>query len=271
MDSVGTKKGFTLIELLVVIAIIALLLAILMPSLKKAQSVAKRAVCLAHLHSLGLSWVLYANGNDNLIPNAKTARITETSSNPRRFRMNLSGYHTEPTWVGWFDEPQVSGKFIVDKEAREACIELGSLFPYTEAIKIYRCPVGVRDELRTYAIVDSMNGHDRHPGYELVVKKVTQLRSTSSRLVFIDEGWASTESWTINPNPANVSWWDLPPVRHGDGTTVAMADGSSEYWKWKDQRTIDLAKGLLTDAEAAVAAQDNEDYLKLRRAAWGSE
>lgn len=268
MDPAGTKKGFTLIELLVVIAIIALLLAILMPTLKKAQSAAKRAVCLAHLHSLGLSWVMYADDNDSLIPNSKTARVTATGTNPRTFKMNLTSYHNEPTWVGWFNEPtDSSGKFIVDKEARKACISLGTLFPYSKALKSYRCPVGVRDESRTYAIMDAMNGHDRHPGYEDVVKKLSQLRSTSDRVVFIDEGWASTESWTVTPGA--VRWWDRPPVRHGDGTTVAMADGASEYWKWKDQRTIDFGKGLINDPVAA--ALNNEDFDKLQRAAWGSD
>ena len=57
------KKAFTLIELLVVIAIIALLLSILLPSLKLAKDLGRRTVCLAHLHSLGLSWVLYADEN----------------------------------------------------------------------------------------------------------------------------------------------------------------------------------------------------------------
>ena len=44
-------RGFTLIELLVVIAIIALLLAILMPSLQKVQRSSKAVVCRAHLKS----------------------------------------------------------------------------------------------------------------------------------------------------------------------------------------------------------------------------
>ncbi len=79
-------KAFTLIELLVVIAIIALLLSVLMPSLKKVRDLGKRAVCLAHLHSLGISWVVYADENDGRIANSKTARIIEIgSSNPRQF------------------------------------------------------------------------------------------------------------------------------------------------------------------------------------------
>lgn len=132
------RAGFTLIELLVVIAIIALLLSILLPSLKLAKEMGRRTVCLAHLHSLGLSWILYADENDGLICNAKTARLTEVSSNPREFIMNWSptAYHNEPTWVGWFNEPIADGEFIVDEVARQACVTMGSLFPYNEALDI---------------------------------------------------------------------------------------------------------------------------------------
>ena len=58
------KNGFTLIELLVVIAIIAMLLAILGPSLRLAKETATSAVCLAHLSGLTKAWTLYAGENE---------------------------------------------------------------------------------------------------------------------------------------------------------------------------------------------------------------
>ena len=53
--------GFTLIELLVVVAIIALLVAILVPSLNRARQVAQQAVCASHLHQLGIGTTLFAH------------------------------------------------------------------------------------------------------------------------------------------------------------------------------------------------------------------
>ena len=62
------KRGFTLIELLVVIAIIALLLSILMPSLAKVKSLAKRVVCSAHLRQWGTAVHGYATDNKDYFP-----------------------------------------------------------------------------------------------------------------------------------------------------------------------------------------------------------
>lgn len=53
--------GFTLIEVLVVVAIIALLLAVLLPSLTSAKEQAQRVACSANLRSQGQAMMFYAD------------------------------------------------------------------------------------------------------------------------------------------------------------------------------------------------------------------
>jgi len=60
--------GFTLIELLVVVAIIALLMSILLPSLKKAREQAKRTVCASNLHQIGVGLKMYASDHKHIFP-----------------------------------------------------------------------------------------------------------------------------------------------------------------------------------------------------------
>ena len=58
------EKAFTLIELLVVIAIIALLMAILLPTLQRVKNQAKATKCQAILRQWGLTFSMYTDDND---------------------------------------------------------------------------------------------------------------------------------------------------------------------------------------------------------------
>jgi len=62
------KRGFTLIELLVVVAIIALLMAILLPSLGRARSSAKTTACLANMKGIGTAMMVYTVEYQNRYP-----------------------------------------------------------------------------------------------------------------------------------------------------------------------------------------------------------
>jgi prepilin-type N-terminal cleavage/methylation domain-containing protein len=62
------RWGFTLIELLVVIAIIALLVALLVPSLQSARELSRRTVCMTHLKSVGIGNNMYIQDNTDIVP-----------------------------------------------------------------------------------------------------------------------------------------------------------------------------------------------------------
>jgi prepilin-type N-terminal cleavage/methylation domain-containing protein len=66
------NTGFTLVELLVVVSIIALLIAILLPSLRRARDQARQAKCMANLHSIGLGVRAYSEDFNQIAPHYET-------------------------------------------------------------------------------------------------------------------------------------------------------------------------------------------------------
>ncbi len=66
--SVQARRGFTLVELLVVIGVIAVLVAMLLPTLNKARAAALRVSCSARIRDLSQMVILYANDNRGRYP-----------------------------------------------------------------------------------------------------------------------------------------------------------------------------------------------------------
>ena len=82
------SRGFTLIELLVVIAIIALLMAILMPSLQRVRKQAKAVACQSNLHQWGLMFSMYTDDNNGYFCTAGVKGAMWISA--------MRPYHSEP-------------------------------------------------------------------------------------------------------------------------------------------------------------------------------
>jgi prepilin-type N-terminal cleavage/methylation domain-containing protein/prepilin-type processing-associated H-X9-DG protein len=74
--AIMSRRAFTLIELLVVVSIIALLLAILVPSLKYARAQAYEVTCRSNLHQIHLAIEVYANEQNGFYP------LVDTEVNP---------------------------------------------------------------------------------------------------------------------------------------------------------------------------------------------
>jgi len=68
-----SRQGFTLIELLMVIAIIAILLAIIMPAMRKVKEAAKEISCRSNMRSVGLAVLMYLVDNERKLADPRNA------------------------------------------------------------------------------------------------------------------------------------------------------------------------------------------------------
>jgi prepilin-type N-terminal cleavage/methylation domain-containing protein/prepilin-type processing-associated H-X9-DG protein len=274
------RQAFTLIELLVVIAIIAILMAVLMPALNRVREQGQRAVCLSQLKGLMLSWTMYADDNGDRIVNGEAYW---DPTGPPAAPVPASGPHNgERYWVGNDCASNYAQGEQRPLTMQKQALRVGALFPYGKAEKAYRCPTGVRGEMRTYSIGYGMNGCFDAPGTTngnlgakvgrtvLMIKKRSEIAAPSPvyRLVFLDEGRISPDAYAAYYVTAR--WWDPPFVRHGDGTNVAFADGHSDYWKYKGADTIKAGKSLNPPYDYTPTTPEGmADLKKMQEAIWG--
>jgi len=273
-------KGFTLIELLVVIAVIALLIALLVPVLRSARERGQRAVCLSNLRQLTLAWVAYANDHDGKLV------LGSAYSWVRSFSRNMRG------WLGEAFQFPESRSAVVENPAK------GALWPYVLDIDVYRCPRGRTGHFVTYAIVSAANGHTvagtQRPdsGFQRLGKRVgkTVLRLTrltdiispgaAQRAVFIDMGQTPADNdFYVHYLYPRWKSHSAPLIRHSDGTTLSMADGHVEYWKWKGRETVEMPRWLLPIGDRlseflrlSYEPQTEDglyDLQRLQKATWG--
>ena len=280
----NSEEGFTLVELLVVIAIIALLMGILIPALARARDLGKRAVCLVYLRQMQLSWNMYCDDKNDKVPCGDVWYSW-------RFPPDIGGPQ-----LSWFEWPHPFPHSIPPNMATNYtaayptncvengqckqrewyhAIEEGLLFQYIKDYKIYRCPVGAKGEFVTYSTVHSIKTWDGSAGpvsIPKIIKLKSQIKRTSERVVFIDQGKATKGgSYLPYDKYGGLTYGWTPPARHGMGTTFSFADGHAEYKKWTDPHTLKVIKlDLSVDQNIAVDIDNCDCDLRwYYKAVWG--
>jgi prepilin-type N-terminal cleavage/methylation domain-containing protein len=92
------ERGFTLVELLVVMAIVALLAAMVAPSLALAKEKARRISCSANLRQMHFAFSFYADDNNDFLPwkheIKKSVLKPEDVAKGKRLQTWTNGLHT---------------------------------------------------------------------------------------------------------------------------------------------------------------------------------
>lgn len=232
--------AFTLIELLVVIAVIALLLSVILPSLKKAKLYAQRIVCQTSLKTLALANEIYAAKWDNwYVP------LMDTTMTPRG----------EPTW-----NSNTEFRSIVGLEDASA----GSRFVMPEE---YLCPTDKQAD-KDYWLQQTGSVYQNYVSYGYNFTdwgptskspavwsgniphsnwscrfRISTIPSPASKIMFVDAGdWAAYQPganyrlyWDKDGQNIvryrNRNMWYPVYFRHSEGANTAYFDGHADFRK----------------------------------------
>lgn len=234
------NRAFTLIELLVVIAVIAVLMAILMPSLKIAREQARGIACMANQRSLAQAYIQYADNNDGAICGGMATY--EKANGVPPWVMPPLDYA-----VGAIVQKPSGG---VTLQQRYNGFREGALYPYIKEVEAYHCPGDNRVRLgtsrgsgpefciyRSYSLTDYLRGTQAKDP-----KKLFNFKQPAGKMLFVEEiydgasGNYNHDAWSYNPY--SNSLWDPLGVFHSDACTFSFMDGHAERKKWDDRRTI---------------------------------
>ena len=261
------KNGFTLIELLVVISIIAMLLAILMPSLGMVKKKAQAVVCKSNLKQWGLVFLLYTQDNHDKFWEDHYAggtqgkwmpMLSETYGDVDKFRfcpsakkMNGSQGGIGTTFNQWGPGPLMAAHNFGPDEKKNS----GS----------YGTNLWIND-------VSNTGGWRGLPEYQW---EKTNVARASEIPMITDQVWFGTnpmgpddpkyngtgevpptEDFYAQMNPLSPQWgWDMARVcinRHDKGVNMTFIDGSTRKVKLTNLWNLKWHRGSVKIKEMEI-------------------
>jgi prepilin-type N-terminal cleavage/methylation domain-containing protein len=250
------KKGFTLIELLVVIAIIGLLLAVIVPALRKAKDYARKVICQSNYKQIGVVLGTYESATGYNFRNYKTAVGMSDSDLKRHwFWKNGTGDHSHESMPYVFQNI-FENEMLPDRKVL-FCPVVQNLSFEKNYVATFVAG-GIYTTMDTNTIIQQYGkryGSDDGPffwsTYDWIWKKelrnnMVKINNTSAGAMMCDmmnEAWVSAN----NPNNAIGNFLKAVGIRRGfphanvlmqDLSVVNPSDDDKglNLWLWDDER-----------------------------------
>jgi prepilin-type N-terminal cleavage/methylation domain-containing protein/prepilin-type processing-associated H-X9-DG protein len=244
-------EGFTLIELLVVIAIIAILAALLLPTLSRAKLSAQATACSNNLKQFATAWFIYSDDSLGLLVN------NSSSADTRTYRQS------------WVNNIQDWGSST--ENTNPAFIWSGKLAPYVNnSLRIYKCPADqalaqngprLRSISLNSLVGDPLINPNRFNPDWLQFLKITQFPRPANYYVFIEEHPDTINDGYFMNQWGEIKWGNLPASYHNGAANISWADGHLERHRWLANTVRPAVKG---GASGGFVPSPPDDYLWLR-------
>jgi prepilin-type N-terminal cleavage/methylation domain-containing protein len=229
------KNGFTLIELLVVVAIIAVLVALLLPALNQARTMARQTVCATNLHSLALAMIAYSGDYNDTLPLNYSSHILiyQNTVTPTPAPANRGAWSLiYPTYIS---EHKVFGCPCAGVESR-----------YEMA---FDAPYGLKDGYGNYSYLAAFKGTIGTFGalgsLPNRIKAVTRTAESNDAVILLDytrvegfanHGWNGIRYGVVGANEAfidgHVQWFPGSKLVDGYVWSPANRGGNGIEYMW---------------------------------------
>lgn len=133
-------RSFSLVELLIVIAILAILMSLLMPSLRKLSYESQNLICVMNLKSQGLAYTLYCEDYNDYYPGITNHPDPAYNGKVRRSVYSY-GYKRNAAAEGYENHSTST--------ALAPYFDNGELMPgkvWSQVVKAFLCPMGYDDQ-----------------------------------------------------------------------------------------------------------------------------